>query len=295
MRKQWLRVTACALAASFIAAVIAVPLASVEASASSQQGGFVPSKELPFRRLQSWIKKCQEINPEVIGWLTIPGTSINEPITFSDKSNEHYVKRDWRGTNYPDLVFSNWAARPATATYLDSRTKIGEGWKKGSSRNFVLYGHNWNNLRDPLVIGPGRGPDGNPLTMFAELPSYTNLEFAKTNPHIYFSTGEFEGIWRVFSVTYTEVNPRFNYATPFNVSAGFSNIIKEWQARSMHTFDVEVNNTDRLLTLSTCTRQYNVGEWQRFVVVARLLRDGESEADNVKVTANPDWKRPIFR
>lgn len=271
--------------------------ASIDDSGQSQKKGFATSKRegLEFKRLQSWIKKCREINPEVIGWLSIPGTSINEPITFNAKSNEHYLKRDWRGTNYPDLAFSNWAARPATATYVDSRTKFGANWKSGSSRNIVLYGHNWNNLREPFVIGPGRGPDGNPLTMFAELPSYKSIDFARTNPHIYFSTGEYEGIWRVFSVTYVEMTPRFNYNSPFNNNTGFANIIKEWQERSIYTYDFEVDSSDRLLTLSTCTRQYNVGEYQRFIVVARLLRDGESENDQVRVSNNPNWKKPVFR
>jgi hypothetical protein len=37
-----------------------------------------------------------------------------------------------------------------------------------------------------------------------------------------------------------------------------------------------VDERDRLLTLSTCTREYNVGDVQRFVVVARLLRPEEA-------------------
>ncbi len=55
---------------------------------------------------------------------------------------------------------------------------------------------------------------------------------------------------------------------------------------------VSVNESDTLLTLSTCTRQLGSSSEQRFVVVARLLRDGETDSDAVKYAVNADAKEP---
>ena len=214
-----------------------------------------------------------------------------QPAITTTSGNNYYVKRDWRGTEYPNIDWKNWNQYPATATYVDYRARFGETWKNGTSRNIVLYGHNWNNLKDPLKIGSTQG-----YTMFAQLPSYTDKKFAAENPYIYFSTGENEGVWKVFAVAYCELNPSFAYNAPNPNKEAFGTLIKEWQARSMFNFGIEVDDTDRLLTLSTCTRQYaNVGEYQRFVVVARLLRDGESEKDAVTVTVNEKMKQPQFK
>ena len=80
----------------------------------------------------------------------------------------------------------------------------------------------------------------------------------------------------------------FNY----NVSEGnIGYIISEAKARSRHTFDVDVNSSDKILTLSTCTRAYGNTSNQRFVVMARLLRPGESIAP-ITVTSNPSHKQP---
>ena len=54
---------------------------------------------------------------------------------------------------------------------------------------------------------------------------------------------------------------------------------------------MDVNSSDKILTLSTCTRAYGQTNQQRFVVMARLMRDGESISE-VQITPNSDFKRP---
>ena len=54
---------------------------------------------------------------------------------------------------------------------------------------------------------------------------------------------------------------------------------------------MDVNASDKILTLSTCTRAYGQTNQQRFVVMARLLRSGETISE-VSITPNPDFKRP---
>ena len=68
-------------------------------------------------------------------------------------------------------------------------------------------------------------------------------------------------------------------------------IISEARRRSRHSFDVDVNSSDKIVTLSTCTRAYGQTSNQRFVVMGRLLRPGESIGP-VTVTSDPNHKQP---
>lgn len=252
-------------------------------------GGFIPSTRMPHPNMAGSIAGHVAEGPSVVGWLAIPNTNMNFPVNFSDVDNSFYLYRDWRGTNFAgQLSWRNWNNFPDTAAYLDFRTNIGNSWET-TSRNISIYGHNWTNLREPLRIG------NNPLDrMFAQLKSYTNINFATANPHIYFSTGDMEGIWRVFAVGYIHTTPFFFYNNPNPTREQMESIIGEWRERTHINFNVDVTPDDRLLTLTTCTRWHGNTDTQRFVVVARLLRPGESENDVVNATPNPNIRHPDF-
>ena len=257
-----------------------------EASASK----VAASKLNPHSTFKAWVKQLKPTNKDVMGWLKVPGTNINVPIVQGtrEQGNNYYNTRDWKGVDYSARVYPNYAF---TSTFLDVRAVTNSTWA-ASSRNMVIYGHNWSNLSRPYNIGEKYTNH----KMFAQLPSYTDVDFAKANPYIYYSTENLEGIWKVFSVATCEVSVEFPYNMPNPNDQQWKKIIAEWKARSVMDFGVDVNENDRLLTLSTCTREYpGAGETQRFVVVARLLRPGESENDAVKVTARTDYKKPIFK
>lgn len=319
MKKQMAKIMVCALAAAFciapvseasglgfeLMAVAAETKAAESSNAQEKKSDEETAKATtvkkgnPLKGVKERIQQAKKDNPNnkgIVGWLTITGTNIHEPICFTSKNNDYYIYRDIKGTNYPQIAtFPNYKNYPASVTYLDYRTKLGKTFdSKGASRNYTLYGHNWNNLyeRDGETLAIGNKPG---YTMFAQLPSYTNIKFAENNPYIYFSTETSEGIWKVFSVAYCEVSSKFEYHIPYTSKDKTGEIINEWKARTMYDFNTDVNEDDRILTLSTCTRQYaGVGAGQRFVVVARLLREGESVKDAVKVEVNQDMKKPQF-
>lgn len=257
-----------------------------QAAASTTTTSTKPKSTIyPHKSIKAWIQKYADNNKDVKGYLIVPGTNIAKPVAFNGESNKYYAYRDIKGIDHPNTTYKNFKE---TATYLDYRTKLTDSWKT-SSRNTVIYGHNWTNLRNPVDVG-----SNNKHIMFGQLPSYTDIDFAKENPHIYFSTGENEGIWRVFSVAYVELDKNFNYNAPNPTKEEYGKLLSQLKDRSMFAFDVDVTDTDRILTLSTCTRQYDVGGQQRYIVVARLLRNGETEDDTVKVTVNKDMKKPSF-
>lgn len=209
----------------------------------------------------------RSINSDVVGWLKVPGTNINYAVVHADDVN-YYTSRGYdKPYSYYGVIWTNpGSAGGATADTLPPNT--------------VLYGHNWTNYSATPRIG-----NANDI-MFAQLTGYHYLSTAQSYPYFYYSTNEGQFVVKIFACFYTEL--AFQYNQPYlDVSATAA----EAKARSRHTFDVDVNSSDKLVTLSTCTRAYGQTSNQRFVVMGRLLRPGET-IEPVTVTANPNHKQP---
>ena len=215
--------------------------------------------------IASWKAK----NSDVVGWLRIPNTNINYPVVVGPDNLYYSAKGYDKNYSYYGVI---WA---------DSDTKFGTSSQ--ISQNTVLYGHNWTNYTaNPFIA---RASD----IMFGQLPSFHYLNFCKSTPYIHYSTESEEMTWKVFAVFYTEES--FNYIVSDPGASGLQYIINEAKARSLHDFAVDVNSSDKILTLSTCTRAYGQTSQQRFVVMARLMRPGETITE-VSITPNTDFKRP---
>lgn len=215
------------------------------------------------------IEKWKEVNSDVKAWIKIPNTNINYPIVVGE-NNLYYNEKDYYKQPSKNGVI--WAD---TATKFGDRTKI--------SKNTVLYGHNWTNYGSNPKIG-----DSNDV-MFGQLTSFHHLNFAKQTPYIHYSTEDEKMLFKVFAVFYTET--AFNYIASDPEPGSMLYIIEEAKRRSKFAYDVDVRTTDRILTLSTCTRAYGPSSDQRFVVMARLMREDE-EVKEVKITDNPNHKKP---
>lgn len=215
------------------------------------------------------ISYWRSVNSDVVGWLRVPGTNIDWPIVQNTQDVNYYTHLGYdKQYSYNGVIWTN----PSTKTSASS---------SGLSSNTVIYGHNWTNYG----ASPRVGYSGD--VMFAQLTGYHWLSTAQSYPYFYYSTvqgGEFPV--KIFACFYTEL--AFNY----NSSEGDMNyIISEARNRSRHSFDVDVNSSDKIVTLSTCTRAYGATSNQRFVVMGRLLRPGES-IEAVTVTSNPNHKQP---
>ena len=207
------------------------------------------------------------INSDVMGWLRVPGTNISHPIVQNTQDVNYYTAKGYDGQySYNGVIWTNPATQSGTAGQLSSNT--------------VLYGHNWTNYgAAPRIGSPGD-------VMFAQLTGYHWLSQAESYPYIYYSTPQQEMTFKIFACFYTELSFRYNVA-----EGDVNYIIQEARRRSRHTFDVDVSASDKILTLSTCTRAYGATSNQRFVVMARLLRPGESISP-VNVVSNPNHKQP---
>lgn len=98
-------------------------------------------------------------NSDCIGWIYIPGTSVNYPVMHTHANPQKYLRRDFYG-NYSQ----------SGVPFLDARCDL-------ESSDLIIYGHNMRNG-----------------TMFSELKNYTNADFRKKHPIIEFETAN--GIYK---------------------------------------------------------------------------------------------------
>ena len=223
-------------------------------------------------------------NSDIKAWIKIDGTNINNPVYQRKKSdkdgNEFYVEHDM-------------AKKPSRygALFIDKNAKIG---KVRNSKNVVIYGHH---MRDGTMFGP--------------LKSYTDISFYKKHPIIDFTTLYQEGKYKVFSVFITNTieshdnGEVFNYCREsFHSDSDFLGFIDDAKKRSIIDTGVDVSYDDEIITLSTCTYEFDEA---RLVVMARRVRDGETnitDTNAAKVNPNPLYpqiwydlkggKKPVF-
>ncbi len=208
-------------------------------------------------------------NNDLVGWIKVPNTTINHPVVKA-KNNSQYLRRDFYGAyDKRGTVFMD---------YRDHADNL--------CKNTILYGHNFLDS-----------------TMFSDLEKYKSIDFYKTAPVIDFNTIYKNYKWKVFAVFMTNADEAddngyvFNYIYPFMTDDNFDDYIDELAQRSLYFTGVDVRKTDKILTLSTCVRDMDIkGNGQtnaRLVVVARLVRSGESESVNTSsVIANDNPRYP---
>ncbi len=209
-------------------------------------------------------------NSDCVGWITVPNTKIDNPV-YQAADNDYYVNRN------PKKVYSVYGS-----IFADYRDTIS---LEGNSTNITLYGHHMK--------------DG---SMFANLHNYKKISFYQSNPVLTFDTVyNTGGKYKIFACMITNVEGKddngyyFDYTAPeFENDESFGRWVEQIRRRSIYDTPVDVQAGDEILTLSTCT--YEIKEVElRCVVVARKIRDGESDAIDVgAVKANTDTIYPAI-
>ena len=196
------------------------------------------------RRTEAVRRLAEEVNGDIVGWLSIGGTVINYPVLqTSAAGGEYYLYRNYKGEySRHGSVFLDAACSPA-----------------GDMQ--VLYGHSMN--------------DG---SMFRSLVNFGDPAVVAASPVIRYDTADEASEWLIVSVFKTNTLPSqgkvFNYIRDdFDSAEDKLNYIYQVMQRSIVNTHVGVNESDDLLVLSTCS--YEFSEF-RTVVVARRLRPGES-------------------
>lgn len=229
---------------------------------------------------QPQIKEAREKNEDIVGWLKIDDLEIDGAVVQAENNKRYERQNEWKQYGWTGSYFADYECN------LTGREQL--------SKNTVIYGHN---------VHFDDNKDGE---RFSQLFHFTDIDFAKEHPYLYFSTydpaasqdgktlSENDMVWQIFSVFYTTTD--FNYIqitkdfqNPDSgeiTDAQLMNIITEVQKRSEYVYDVPVTAKDKILTLSTCSYRYGKRDDVRFVVMAKLLAPGEAPQREVSITEN---------
>ncbi len=178
-----------------------------------------------------------EINTDVYGWLKVNNTNIDYPVVKSE-DNSYYLKHNL----YKENDKNGWI-------FMDYRnSKTSE-----LSKNTIIYGHNM--YYSGVMFGT--------LTNAYKKSWYTN----KDNQIITFNTLYKNMKFQIFSIYKIPKTSDYLY-TSFDSDDEFQEFVSMIKGRSIYDFNIDINNDDNILTLSTCT-----GNNARLVVHAKLIKE----------------------
>ncbi|MBR5739250.1 MAG: class B sortase [Lachnospiraceae bacterium] len=179
------------------------------------------------------LAKLSEINPEICGWIEISGTHIDYTVV-QGTDNAKYLR-----------VAATGEANNAGSLFVDYRIE-----NPFSAKNTIIYGHNQRNNR-----------------MFHELLSYENKEFLQSHPLIKILTMDGKMlIYRVYSAYY--MTNTYTYKYQYSSEQVYQKYLDYTLKESLYDFEMVPNTSQTILTLSTCTNEFDE---RRFVVHAVLI------------------------
>lgn len=185
----------------------------------------------------------QAENPEIVAWISVPGTHIDYAILQSGTvhpEEDYYLYRDEKGNH-----------RRSGSIYIQQQNSA-----NFTDPNTVIYGHNMANG-----------------SMFADLHQYRAKEdFFNKNDTIYVYTPGHIYTYRLYSAFVFD-NRHILNAYNFHDKEGFSAFLQETLSPSSMQRrvrqGVSVTDRDRIITLSTCYARDD----QRYLVIGVLTNE----------------------
>lgn len=174
-----------------------------------------------------------EQNKDIVGWIYCPDTPINYPVVQAE-DNDRYLRRDLNGKY---LV--------SGTVFVDYRNgAIGE------DANYIVYGHNMK--------------DG---TMFSSLAKYKEQSYYDEHPIIYYLTPDGDYKIELYVGLVVKRDALIYVLDPDETE--FAKFLEDAKVNSTFTSDTVIGENDSLITLSTCSYEYNNA---RYIVIGTLKR-----------------------
>lgn len=177
-------------------------------------------------------EKLKEINSDVLAWIRFDNPEqISYPVV-AGVDNAKYLTRTFEGKY-----------NAAGTLFVDKNNS-----KNFSDRNTFIYGHNMKNG-----------------TMFSKLREYKSKAFWEENPYFYIYTPDgMVSKYEIFAACIV-LDTSETYTKWYNNDTEYLEYIDYLRSVALYQTDVEVEATDRIVSLSTCT---NVTDEERLVVHA---------------------------
>ncbi len=175
----------------------------------------------------------QAQNPQVVGWIYSPDTVISYPV-LRGTDNEYYLNHILDGTeNASGSIFMDYLCNP----------QFGQ-------ENTLIYGHHMQNG-----------------SMFKTIADYKYEGYYAKHPVLYYLTPTKNYRLDVFAGFVTGGDSDV-YAIAFSSPGEFQSFIDTMRSRSNFDTDVQVTTSDRIVTLSTCSYEFDDA---RYVVLCKVV------------------------
>lgn len=174
-------------------------------------------------------------NKDFYGWITVPNTNIDYPMVQGE-DDDFYLKHAFNGEYLP--------AGSIFVSYRNNDSIM-------KNHNTVIYGHNMTNG-----------------LMFNNVTKYLDEKFFNENANIEIATLEGIYTYEVFAIYQTDMY--YSYIkTDFTSHKQFVEFANEMKSNSLfERKGIEFTETDRIITLSTCTNGYYTN---RYCLQAKLI------------------------
>ncbi len=176
-----------------------------------------------------------EINPDIVAWIYIEDTEINYPVV-QGTDNQYYLKRLFNG---------KWNG--SGCIFLDSRNS-----PDLSDRHSIIYGHHMKNG-----------------TMFSGLTEYKKQGFYEGHPVVLLMMPEQNVRVEIFAGYVANVQENA-WEIALGSDVEFGEWLEEAKERSCFKSEITPAVTDRIVTLSTCSYEFDNA---RFVLLGVIRKE----------------------
>ena len=177
--------------------------------------------------------ELRQINPDVLGWVTIPNTIISYPVLQTD-NNEYYLNHTWQRES--SIV---------GAVFMECRSSA-----ELTDFNTIIYGHN---MRDK--------------SMFGTMSDYLEQEHWKAHPSVYLLCGNGAYRYDIFAAFEADVEGPVYQKLNMDAEERGAFIAECLEMSEIDTGLVPTAD-DQILTLSTCTGRGYANRWAVLAVLA---------------------------
>ena len=207
----------------------------------------------------------REMNDEVVGVITIPGTTLHHPLMQSPKRGESFYLSHDLSLNH------NFHGVP----FLTLNSDL-----SGEEGNNIIYGHN--------IIHT------EPKDVFCDLVGYEDIAYYKAHPVIEIVTDKGTAKYLIFVYAIMDISDADSFVywedTVFDDERAFDEYMSKMQERNWLSVDMPYTRYDAFVTISTCSLELAHSGTNRMVVMARRIpvdEDYKRYVNAAKMSENP--------
>lgn len=192
-------------------------------------------------------KKYNNSDYDVIGWIDVAGTNLNMPILRAiHESGDYPVTMEKYAWSLSD--------------------------KKKYYNFMAIFGHNLMNLGVPKKSDSS-------FKRFEELMSFIYEDFAKEHKYFQYTINGKTYVYKIFSVDIDYASTIYEFPKHGASKDEMKSLIKEFKDNSIYKYNVDVNEDDDILVLTTCTRLFAEEGYYDMLVAGKRIESNEKATD----------------